>query len=220
MLKEAKRLKSDMRRLGAAVFVTAALLVLLAVVVSRTMLTDFSMHVFESITEPRPMVLLTPVADVGVFETLYAKMAALKTPPNGSAKGQPIALSMDEINMLISAVPRLRSTIRVTSLARGELKVLLSMPFVYRSRLRYLNGVAKASVKFSLGFLRVNLQDLEVHGQTLPALYTDSLKEVNLTGALYAAAQEGGRESDILRDLLWNIREITFGDGQVEIYGL
>ncbi|TWT48845.1 hypothetical protein [Botrimarina hoheduenensis] len=92
-----------------------------------------------------------------------------------------LSLSAQELNTLIASNPTLRGRLYV-SIAEGQIEGQVSIPTdgIPMAGGRFLNAVAKLTVRLENGVLKVHLVDAAVKGKRLPQFVLDALAEKNL----------------------------------------
>lgn len=104
----------------------------------------------------------------------------------GTAAGEELTLTGDEINVLLAESPGLRplgDQVRVRlegSRVLGTISLPLSQFGSSKIAGRYLNGEAAFNLSLTNGLPRLFIEDLKVQGQTLPAGVMLALRGVNL----------------------------------------
>lgn len=108
----------------------------------------------------------------------------------GTAAGEELVLTGDEINVLLAESPGLRplgDQVRVRledARVLGTISLPLSQFGPSKMAGRYLNGEAALNLSLTNGVPRLFIEDLKVQGQTLPAGVMLALRGVNLAERL------------------------------------
>lgn len=161
--------------------------------------------------KPLPEVSLTPAEMQALQDRLNDFQQAVR---QGRAE-QPLRLSSDEVNALISTSPAgeaFRGRVHVQlegSTPRAQLSLPLDELGLPVFKGRYFNGTATFEISLHDGFLRVSPTDLNANGRRLPGIYLDKIRKLNLAEKVNADP----RASLALE----NIRSVEVKDGQLVV---
>lgn len=123
-------------------------------------------------------------------EQLQRRADAFRDNVRAGRRVDPLSLSANEINALITSYPDLhllKGKLYIRSLESNQINAQVSIPtsqipvgiFKFFKN-RYLNGTALLNLSFTNGTLRLTLQSLTAKGKPLPPRYLQSVQRKNL----------------------------------------
>ena len=146
---------------------------------------DLASGAVNHFTSETPVAFDLPEADPAKLETLLAKFEAFAKAMQDGTETEPLEVTGDDINLIISQHPdweELSTRTRV-AIVDDRLSAEISVPMDDVGDLfkgRYLNGVASIRLSLITGKLEGHVQDVSVAGNPLPASFLTQLRAENL----------------------------------------
>jgi hypothetical protein len=141
-------------------------------------------------TDSKPLELPPATLSPQQFQQVQDRMDRFQDAIRGGRHAEPLALTAEEINALITQDPRFqmaKDKLRVV-IQQDQLQARVSVPMeelgLGMFKGRYLNGEGELALSLDNGILRITPQTLRVKGRPLPTIYMDRIRVQNLAEPL------------------------------------
>jgi len=137
-------------------------------------------------TSDTPVELPRVAVDEAKVAELKARLTAFRTAIDEGKSPEPLELTAEEINSLISGDENLRGHVFVR-IGDGEVSADLSVPLdaIPGAKGRYFNGSVTVDVSLENGVLIVQLKDAVVKGEHVPEQIMQGIRQQNLAQEAY-----------------------------------